>query len=160
MKKMGTSRRDFLRTTAAVGRALGLGLVPGASEPRSKSSEVQAGPEEKLKILVLGGTGFIGPHMVQFAVDRGHQITLFTGLSNTELFPELEKLVGDRNGDWIRLRGCASGCLFRQHRVPTSLGGVLMPRLSRILSASSIGVSPIRLFGQFRPNGVPAPTFT
>ena len=106
MKKVGTSRRDFLRTTAAVGGALGLGLVPGASEPRSKSSEVQAGPEEKLKILVLGGTGFIGPHMVQFAVDRGHEITLFNrGRSNTELFPELEKLVGDRNGDLESLRG-------------------------------------------------------
>lgn len=107
MKKTGTSRRDFLRATAAAGGALGLGLVPGARADRQSSdSEAQAGSEEKLKILVLGGTGFIGPHTVQYAMDRGHEITLFNrGRSNTHLFPELEKLVGDRNGDLESLRG-------------------------------------------------------
>jgi 2'-hydroxyisoflavone reductase len=107
MKNAGTSRRDFLRATAAAGGALGLGLVPGAcADPQSNASEAQAGPEEKLKILVLGGTGFIGPHTVQYAMDRGHEITLFNrGQSNTELFPDLEKLVGDRNGDMESLRG-------------------------------------------------------
>jgi 2'-hydroxyisoflavone reductase len=107
MKKTGTSRRDFLRATAVAGGALGLGLVPGARADRQSSdSEAQAGSEEKLKILVLGGTGFIGPHTVQYAMDRGHEITLFNrGRSNTHLFPELKKLVGDRNGDLESLRG-------------------------------------------------------
>jgi hypothetical protein len=55
---------------------------------------------KKLKILVLGGTGFIGPHIVRRALARGHEVTLFNrGRSNTELFPEVEKLVGERVGD-------------------------------------------------------------
>jgi 2'-hydroxyisoflavone reductase len=57
-------------------------------------------------MLILGGTGFIGPHMVRYALDRGHEITLFNrGRTNTHLFPEVEKLVGDRNGDLESLRG-------------------------------------------------------
>jgi 2'-hydroxyisoflavone reductase len=79
---------------------LSLGLVPSACQ------EPQAGPDQKLKILVLGGTGFIGPHTVQYALDRGHEVTLFNrGQSNTHLFPEVEKLIGDRNGDLESLRG-------------------------------------------------------
>lgn len=50
-----------------------------------------------LRILVLGGTGFIGPHQVQHAVDRGHTVTLFNrGKTNAALFPKLEKVLGDR----------------------------------------------------------------
>jgi 2'-hydroxyisoflavone reductase len=44
--------------------------------------------------------------MVQYALDRGHQVTLFNrGRTNTHLFPEAEKLVGDRNGDLSALEG-------------------------------------------------------
>ncbi|MGD2124344.1 MAG: NAD-dependent epimerase/dehydratase family protein [Gemmatimonadota bacterium] len=100
MNTFSTSRRDFLRVSAGVGGALSLGLVPSACQ------EPQAGPDQKLKILVLGGTGFIGPHTVQYALDRGHEVTLFNrGQSNTHLFPEVEKLIGDRNGDLESLRG-------------------------------------------------------
>ena len=59
-----------------------------------------------LNILVLGGTGFIGPHLVQRALDRGHSVTLFNrGRTNTHLFPEAEKLVGDRNDNLTALEG-------------------------------------------------------
>ena len=48
-----------------------------------------------MSILVLGGTGFIGPHLVRYALDRGHELTLFNrGRTNTHLFPDLEKLKG------------------------------------------------------------------
>jgi len=51
-----------------------------------------------LRILILGGTGFIGPHQVQYALDRGHRVTLFNrGQTNPGLFPDVEKLIGDRN---------------------------------------------------------------
>ena len=74
MKQKGTSRRDFLRVTAAAGGALGLGLIPGADTfAQAKVSVAHAGPEKKLKILVLGGTGFIGPHTVRYAMDRGQR---------------------------------------------------------------------------------------
>lgn len=56
-------------------------------------------PAPKKKVLVLGGTGFIGPHIVRALVARGHTVTLFNrGKTHAELFPELEKLRGDRDG--------------------------------------------------------------
>ncbi len=51
-----------------------------------------------LRILILGGTGFIGPHQVEYALSRGHTVTLFNrGQTNPGLFPNVEKLIGDRN---------------------------------------------------------------
>lgn len=88
-----SSRRQFLSAAA------GLGLLAMARPARVA---VQSG----MRILILGGTGFIGPHLVQNALDRGHRITLFNrGRSNDHLFPDVEKLVGDRNGDLDALRG-------------------------------------------------------
>ena len=59
-----------------------------------------------MTILILGGTGFIGPHMVRYALSRGHEVTLFNrGRTNPHLFPELDKLVGDRDGNLASLEG-------------------------------------------------------
>jgi 2'-hydroxyisoflavone reductase len=50
-----------------------------------------------MKILILGGTGFLGPHTVNAALARRHSVTLFNrGKTNPGLFPELEKFHGDR----------------------------------------------------------------
>jgi len=59
-----------------------------------------------MKILVLGGTVFVGRHFTQAALDRGHQVTLFNrGQHNPELFPEAQKLRGDRDGGLAVLEG-------------------------------------------------------
>lgn len=59
-----------------------------------------------MKILILGGTQFVGRHIVAAAIARGHDVTLFNrGQRNAELFPELTKLRGDRNGDLSALVG-------------------------------------------------------
>jgi 2'-hydroxyisoflavone reductase len=59
-----------------------------------------------MKVLVLGGTGYLGPEVVQSLVAAGHTVTLFNrGRTNKDLFPDLEKLVGDRNGDLAALKG-------------------------------------------------------
>lgn len=51
-----------------------------------------------LRLLILGGTGFIGPEQVKYAVERGHTVTLFNrGRTNPALFPGVEKLQGDRD---------------------------------------------------------------
>ena len=56
--------------------------------------------QQQLKILMLGGTGFLGPHTVQYALDRGHEVTLFNrGKTNNDLFPDLERIVGNRDPD-------------------------------------------------------------
>ena len=53
---------------------------------------------KKLRILFLGGTGFVGPHTVQYALDRGHEVTLFNRRkTNNQLFPQLETIIGDRD---------------------------------------------------------------
>ena len=91
---MSTHRRDFLRLSLATGAFLSAPRI-GAARPQ----EADAAPE-KLRILVFGGTGFIGPKLVAHAVARGHEVTLFNrGRTNTELFPDLEKIVGDRDPD-------------------------------------------------------------
>jgi nucleoside-diphosphate-sugar epimerase len=59
-----------------------------------------------VKLLVLGGTAFLGRALVDAALARGHDVTLFNrGTTNPELFPEAEKLRGDRNEDVSALEG-------------------------------------------------------
>jgi 2'-hydroxyisoflavone reductase len=59
-----------------------------------------------MKLLVLGGTKFLGRHIVETALARGDEVTIFTrGLHNSELYPEVEKLRGDRDGGLDTLRG-------------------------------------------------------
>lgn len=55
---------------------------------------------------MLGGTGYIGPHMVSEFLRRGHQVSLFNrGRTNDDLFPDLETLIGDRDGGLDVLKG-------------------------------------------------------
>jgi 2'-hydroxyisoflavone reductase len=59
-----------------------------------------------VKLLVLGGTKFLGRSAVEAAIARGHEVTLFNrGETNPELFPEAEKLLGDRQHDLAALEG-------------------------------------------------------
>ena len=61
-----------------------------------------------MRLLVLGGTRFLGRAAVEAALARGHEVTLFNrGKTNPELFPEVGKLRGDRDGDLEALRGRA-----------------------------------------------------
>jgi 2'-hydroxyisoflavone reductase len=60
-----------------------------------------------VRLLVLGGTLFVGRHLVESALDRGFEVTLFNrGRTSPELYPEVEYLRGDRDaGDLDALRG-------------------------------------------------------
>jgi 2'-hydroxyisoflavone reductase len=59
-----------------------------------------------MKILVIGGTVFLGRHIVEYALSKGHELTLFNrGQHNAELFPEVEKIHGDRKTDYKKLSG-------------------------------------------------------
>jgi 2'-hydroxyisoflavone reductase len=93
-----STRREIL------GAVIGAGVL---SMTRSTVSLAQSGSRSGgLDILILGGTGFIGPHLVDHAMQRGHRITLFNrGRTNTHLFPQVEKLVGDRNNNLSALEG-------------------------------------------------------
>jgi len=111
---MTSSRRDFLKSSAVVGGALSVGLPFGAHGVASAAAQTDDRAMQQvtraaapLKILILGGTGFIGPAQVRYALARGHTVTLFNrGQTNPGLFPEVEKLVGDRaTGDYSALKG-------------------------------------------------------
>jgi 2'-hydroxyisoflavone reductase len=59
-----------------------------------------------MKILVIGGTVFVGRHIVQAALNRGHEVTLLNrGKASPELFPDAEKLCGDRTKTMHALHG-------------------------------------------------------
>ena len=59
-----------------------------------------------MKVLFLGGTQFVGLHMVEAALAHGHQVTLFDrGQTKPNLFPQAEKLRGDRDGGLDALKG-------------------------------------------------------
>lgn len=98
---MKNNRREVLKVgmLGAVAAATGVPVTSLAGERSTK-------PAGALDILVLGGTGFIGPHMVREALARGHGVTLFNrGRTNSGLFPDLETIKGDRAGD---LQGLAN----------------------------------------------------
>jgi 2'-hydroxyisoflavone reductase len=102
---MSTSRRDVLKLAAA--GAAGLALpAPGAAQPAPParvSTEPPPSPvveraARPLRLLILGGTGFTGPHQVRYALARGHKLTLFNRGRRPKEWPgEVEELVGDRN---------------------------------------------------------------
>jgi len=59
-----------------------------------------------VRLLILGGTLFVGRHLVEAALARGHEVTLFNrGREAPPLFPAVERLAGDRRGDLAPLRG-------------------------------------------------------
>jgi 2'-hydroxyisoflavone reductase len=100
------SRRQVLTLAGAAAAGLALHAAPGFGSLRAQPAAApEGGPaiakaDKSLSILVLGGTIFLGPHIVEHLRARGHSITLFNrGKSNPTIFPELESLRGDRLGD-------------------------------------------------------------
>ncbi|XXF76108.1 SDR family oxidoreductase [Myxococcaceae bacterium GXIMD 01537] len=93
---MSTTRRQLLQYSVAAASLLAAGVEAQAKPAVSKAPAKKA-PTPK-KILILGGTGFLGPAIVTAAQARGHSLTLFNrGKTRPELFPDVEKLQGDRD---------------------------------------------------------------
>lgn len=135
------SRRSFLVSSAVAGGTLLTGFRPFVG-PAGVHDAPAAAP---LDLLILGGTGFIGPHLVRHAVARGHRVTIFTrGRRQPELPASIERLVGDRNGQLQALEGKRwdvviddSGNVADWVRQSTAL---LKDAVGRYLFTSSTGV--------------------
>ena len=100
---MKKSRRKFL------GISLALGLAPIVKANPIQNLVDFEKNENKLKILILGGTSFLGPHQIAYALKRGHEVSIFTrGKTipkiHQELFSQVEKLVGDREDNLEALK--------------------------------------------------------
>ena len=82
-----TTRREFLAVSAGALAAQATGL----------HASVMKSPKP-LRILFLGGTGFLGPHQIRHALARGHEVTMFNRGSNAGMYgDEVEELIGNRN---------------------------------------------------------------
>ncbi|HZN45220.1 MAG TPA: NAD-dependent epimerase/dehydratase family protein, partial [Nitrospiraceae bacterium] len=107
-----------------------------------------------MNILIIGGTRFLGRHLVDAALGRGHQVTLFNrGQSNPGLFPELETIPGDREQDIEKLSGRGWDAVI------DTCGYV--PRIVRLSAAgleSSVGryvfISSISVYSDLRKIGI------
>ena len=107
-----------------------------------------------MRILIIGGTRFLGRHLVEAALARDDDVTLFNrGISNPNLFPQVETILGDREKDVNRLKGHiwdaaidTSGYVPRIVRLSAE---VLAPIVSRYVFISSISV-----YENFRKPGI------
>ena len=100
-----------------------------------------------MRLLVLGGTQFVGRHMVDAALARGDEVTIFhRGKTNPRLFSEAEHVLGDREHDLDRLRGrtwdaVIDTCAYVP-RVARISAEILEGSLERYAFISSVSVYP------------------
>ena len=139
---MGLSRRTF-----------GLGALAFSA---ACSARVPAAPR-RLKLLVLGGTYFLGPQVVEAAARNGHEVTLFNrGKTNPDMFPKLERIRGDRdpkseNLHWLegeRRWDAVIDVWPADYNMSERTGELLKDRVGRYIYVSSISAySPLTVAG-------------
>ena len=96
-----------------------------------------------MKLLILGGTRFLGRHVAEQALAQGHQVTLFhRGKSGPDLFPHAEHRIADRNGDLsVLTTGTWDACIDTNAYVPRhvrAVAAVLAGRVGQYQLVSSI----------------------
>jgi 2'-hydroxyisoflavone reductase len=141
-----TTRRDVLKMSAALaGTVAASDALPANAPPKT--------------LLILGGTGFIGPHLTQEAQRLGWQVTHFNrGKRNPEKVPGVETLIGDRKGQLEALRGHKWDALIDDTGyIPKFV------KMSAELLAPNVGyclfISSISAYASFaKPNDEKSPT--
>jgi 2'-hydroxyisoflavone reductase len=107
-----------------------------------------------MRILLIGGTRFVGRHLVEAALERSHEVTLFNrGKSNPGLFPQLETILGDREQDVDKLKG-------RIWDVVIDVAGYI-PRIVRLSAevleksvSRYVFISSLSAYGDFKKVGI------
>ncbi|MDZ4370868.1 MAG: NAD-dependent epimerase/dehydratase family protein, partial [Phenylobacterium sp.] len=114
-----------------------------AAAPIAASAQPAPRP---MRLLILGGTGFIGPHQVRYALARGHKVTVFNRGRRQQDWPgEVEELTGDRNaGDLASLKGRFwDACIDNPTTLPfwvRDAAAVLKGRIEHYLFVSTMSV--------------------
>ncbi len=154
---MSTTRRDFLKSSMALGGAYAFGAAgskgTGAPSPGAPGGfageEGRPPPPRSLRILILGGTNFLGPHQVHYALERGHEVSIFTRgrtvpTVNVEDFQHVEHLIGDREDNLTALEGREWDVVFdnstRKWEWTRDSAQLLKDAVGRYLFISSTGV--------------------
>jgi 2'-hydroxyisoflavone reductase len=137
---MKYSRRTMVNLSMAA-------LVGLSISGRSKVLAANAaGSRKPLRILIMGGTGFIGPHQVRYALARGHKVTVFNRGKNVQVWPgEVEELIGDRDvGDLSALVGREwDACIDNPTTLPfwvRDAGRVLRGKIGQYIFISTVSV--------------------
>jgi 2'-hydroxyisoflavone reductase len=133
MRAMSSNRRDLIQLAALAASALALPTLADTTPPKP------------MRLLILGGTGFIGPHQVRYALARGHRVTIFNRGRQKEAWPgPVEELLGDRNGDLKALVGRDwDACIDNPTSLPVwvrEAAGVLKDRVGQYIFLSTISV--------------------
>ncbi len=130
--------RGTRRTIIEGAGALAVALAAGGM--------AMAAPPKPLNILILGGTGFTGPHQVAYALSRGHKVTVFNRGKQGNPWPgKVEELLGDRNtGDLKALEGRTwDVCIDNPTTLPfwvRDAGKVLAGKVGQYIFISTISV--------------------
>ena len=103
MSSNKTNRRSFIRAAGMIGAGLSVAPYVTAFGNNQSISSIQT-PKASKKILILGGTGFIGPNMVKYAIERGHDVSIFTRGNSKSDTPGVKHFIGDRNNDLNALK--------------------------------------------------------
>lgn len=149
-----TSRRGFLQTSLATGAMIAGGALPAVLSRSAFASPFA--PQDKapkpLKILILGGSAFIGPALVELARKRGHSISTFNrGITEGRkgnLGDDIERLIGDRDpneGEGVNALKdkkwdvCIDNSGFYPRHVKAS-AEILAPNVKQYIFVSTISV--------------------
>ncbi len=104
------SRREFVELGLKTGLAASILPVSlsACQAKNEKNRQVADDASNQLSILILGGTSFLGPHQIAYAIERGHTISTFTRgktkpTVNTKYFDQVEQLIGDRENNLTAL---------------------------------------------------------
>jgi 2'-hydroxyisoflavone reductase len=121
------------------------GFLAGSAGVLARASVARAATP--LNILIIGGTGFVGPAQVEYALARGHRITLLNRNRRGDLFGgKVEQLVGDLNGDVSALKGHSFDVVIdNPTTAPAWVRNVaqnLKGRVGQYIFISTVGVYP------------------
>ncbi|WP_146909756.1 NAD-dependent epimerase/dehydratase family protein [Arenimonas daejeonensis] len=140
---MSTTRRDLLKLGALAAAG---SVLPSLAAAQSSAATIPKAARP-LRILILGGTGFTGPFQINYALARGHKVTMFNrGKRPTpEWSGEVEQLLGDRDtGDLKSLEGRQwDVCIDNPTSLPSwvrDAGKVLKGNVGHYLFISTISV--------------------
>lgn len=155
-----SSRRQFLKSLAGAGLGASLGAAAIAQPAGAVRPPLRRSPAS-LRILILGGTGYLGPYLVHAGVRRGHALTILTrGQREPSLYEEdyarVEHLIGDRSAPdgLAALRGRTWDAVIEtsgyRHEWTRDSAQLLRGAAGRYLYVSSTGV-----FLPYRTTNIP-----